>query len=38
MCYSKNGELKFTLLFVNIIVNTECQYSQNNPSVLYRTK
>ena len=26
--YSKNSELKITLLLVNIIVNTECQHSQ----------
>ena len=29
MYYSKNGELKITLLLVNIIVNTERQHSQN---------
>ena len=28
MYYSKNSELKITLLLVNIIVNTECQHSQ----------
>ena len=26
MYYSKNSELKITLLLVNIIVNTECQH------------
>ena len=30
MYYSKNSELKITLLLVNIIVNTECQHSQND--------
>ena len=35
MYYSKNSELKITLLFVNIIVNTECQNSQNNAAELY---
>ena len=32
--YSKNSELKITLLLVNIIVNTECQHSQNNAAGL----
>ena len=27
---SKNSELKITVLLVNIIVNTECQHSQNS--------
>ena len=30
MYYSKNSELKITLLLVNIIVKAECQKSQNN--------
>ena len=30
MYYSENSELKITLLLLNIIVNTECQHSQNN--------
>ena len=29
MYYSKNSELKITLLLVNIIVNKKCQHSQN---------
>ena len=33
--YSKNSELKITLLLVNIIVNTECQQSQNSAVGLY---
>ena len=32
--YSKNSELKITLLLVNIIVNTECQQSQNRAAGL----
>ena len=28
MYYSKNSELKITLLLINIIVSTECQHSQ----------
>ena len=35
MHFSKNSELKITLLLVNIIVNTECQHSQNNAAGLY---
>ena len=34
MFYSKNSELKITLLLVNITVNTDCQYSQNNAAGL----
>ena len=34
MYFSKNRELKITLLLVNIIVNTECQHSQNNAAGL----
>ena len=30
MYRSKNSESKITLLLLNIIVNTECQHSQNN--------
>ena len=33
---SKNSELKITLLLVNIIVNTECQHSQNSAVGLYQ--
>ena len=32
---SKNSELKITLLLVNIIVNKECQHSQNSAVGLY---
>ena len=35
MHYSKNSELKIALLLVNIIVNTECQHSQNSAVGLY---
>ena len=35
MHYSKNSELKIALLLVNIIVNTECQHSQNGAVGLY---
>ena len=31
----KNSELKITLLFVNIIVNTDCQHSKHNSAWLY---
>ena len=36
MYYSKISELKITLLLVNIIVNTECQHSQNSAAGLYQ--
>ena len=36
MHYSKNSELKIALLLVNIIVNTECQHSQNSAVGLYK--
>ena len=35
MYYSENSELRITLLLVNIVVNTECQDSQNNNAGLY---
>ena len=35
MHYSKNSELKIALLLANIIVNTECQHSQNSVVGLY---
>ena len=35
MYYSKNSELKITLLLVNINVNTECQHGQNSAAGLY---
>ena len=35
MHYSKNSKLKIPLLLVNIIVNTECQHSQNSAVGLY---
>ena len=35
MYYSKNSDLKISLLLVNIIVNTECQQRQNNAAGLY---
>ena len=36
MHFSKNSELKITLLLVNIIVNTECQHTQNSAVGLYQ--
>ena len=30
-----NSELRITLLFVNIIVNTECQHSKHSSAGLY---
>ena len=35
MHYSKNSELKIALLLIDIIVNTECQHSQNSAVGLY---
>ena len=34
MYHSKNSELKITLILINIIVNTECQHSQNSAAGL----